>query len=954
MALIFGLASMTSQAQELSGDTLDSLLHEAVNAFTTGDYSTSAELFDRIEDEFGHESVFEEGSFLRRILPLKGYSELQSGSPGRATRTFERYLERFDRDQRPNAFVLYHAGLAQRRDRNPGQALRHFESYTEHYPDRSEAALATLQKAEILFGKERVDEGFALVHGFLESDAPAGVRTQARLLAVRRAIEHGQTELAAILLLEKDWEVDAMPEVAVLTFAAMELGDRLVEEENHADALRSYRLALPRDQLIRLQKERIQALRDQAPRPARIEAGPGGALGAGHDFHRNLYGRMREQLVSLQESEDYTPALTLRRGQAYFLARRHRSAWLLFESLALDENLGDEIRRDAHYLWILAAHGLEEWDEALTIARNFTRRYEDSELAPQAFYLIAEAHSEQRRYPEAIEVLTDLIERFPEHALSQRWNFTRGFSYALLDRFEEARADFKTARDGFDESHLTAGSDLWYGLTFFFEQDYPRALEEFDRLAETYPEHRLTGEILYRRASTFYAAGDLEPALGAAREFTENYPRHERHGEALVLTGDILMGKGELEPAVDAFEGVPPESGPMFDYAVFQIGKVHRAREDHESVISHFRNYLERDDLPSNARISEALYRIGRAYTELDRIEQAFPVFLETLHLYGNQREAGEIASILAALEHLHRRLKTTDHSLDKTAVEGARTLFAAENFSHWLEAERERALRNERLTWYARLTLKLSDRKRAAGQPHRADTLLLEISDRTHPEVLDARCLGRAGHFLRESGLTAGEELLRELLEAFPNAPERAYSHYGLARIAYRAGDYEKALRNLRRFQSDSPGHELAAEARLLEAAIQRTRDNPGGARAAYKAVLEQRAARGRPHALALRGLAEISRDNDEPDKAIGYYQRIYTLYRAYRDLVAEAYFESALLFEEIEDFEAAYNTLAEMRETEGLDTFETYEKAEHHKARLRDKLPEDPESATNREPAL
>ncbi len=939
-------------SQQLSGDTLESLLNDAVQAFSSGDYAASAGLFVRIEEEFGNEPVFQEGGFLRRILPLKGYAELRSGVPGEAAETFERYMARFDSDQRPNAFVLYNLALAQRENARPDEALRHLQSYRELYPHNREAALAALQQAEILFELEREDDALSLLHDFSESDAPSSIREQARLLAARRAMENGLNDLARVLLLENDWDVESVREVAVLSFAAMELGDRLMDDENYPDAIRSYRLALPRRQLISLQRDRLESLSRYAPGASTGNPAEAVTRGGRADFHRNLFRRSQRQLLSLEESPDYTPSLTLRRGHAFLMAGRHREAWLIFESLALDERLDASLREDAHYRWVLAANGLEVWEEALTIARNFTVRYENSTLAPNAFYLIAQAHSEQRRYPEAIEVLSDLIDRFPEHPLRRRWLFTRGFSFALLERFEEARTDFMKVRDAFPEARLTANAELWHALTWFFERNYSTALEEFDRLAESYAEHRLTGEILYRRAATLYAMGDLDSALVAATDFTNEYPGHQRHSEALVLAGDILMGRGELNDAVSAFREVPPEAGSMFLYAVFQIGKVYRALQEHEAMTAHFRGFLERDDIPQNARISEALYWIGWAYTRMDRPEAAFPLFLETLELYGNDRDAREIGSILTALEELHRRIRQNDGT---TNFAGAgRLLLAAGDFNHWLEAERDAALRNDRITWYARVSLELSERLRFDGRRHRADEILLEISNHATPEDLDAACLGLAGHFLREHRLAAGETFLLRLLEDFPNAPEAAYANYGLARIAYENREYDDALLSLRRFHRHAPGHRLAVDASLLEATVFEKKGDLAAAREAYESVLRQRAARGRPHAIALRGLAGIHRNLGEPEKAIAYYQRIYTLYLAYRDLVAEAYYESGLLFEEIGDIRAAYETFREMTNVDELSDFEVYEHALGHRERLRDELSDDPAAPENDEQPL
>jgi len=93
---------------------------------------------------------------------------------------------------------------------------------------------------------------------------------------------------------------------------------------------------------------------------------------------------------------------------------------------------------------------------------------------------------------------------------------------------------------------------------------------------------------------------------------------------------------------------------------------------------------------------------------------------------------------------------------------------------------------------------------------------------------------------------------------------------------------------------------------------------------------ILQLKGMRGRPHAQALAGLARIETDQENPKRAIPYWQRIYTLYRAYPELLAEAYWESAQLFEQIDDPIAAHNTVLEMLRDERLRGFEAYKEAE------------------------
>jgi TolA-binding protein len=118
-------------------------------------------------------------------------------------------------------------------------------------------------------------------------------------------------------------------------------------------------------------------------------------------------------------------------------------------------------------------------------------RYPESQLAPQALYLIAKAHLEQRRYPESIEVLSDLINDFPDHPLHGRWLFTRGFNQVVLEAYAYARADFNSYTSQNPQGQLAVNARLWNALTYFFERNYAVCIEELSELGKLDSRHPL-------------------------------------------------------------------------------------------------------------------------------------------------------------------------------------------------------------------------------------------------------------------------------------------------------------------------------------------------------------------------------------------------------------------------------------------------------------------------------
>lgn len=898
-------------------EALPTLLQRGTRAFAAGDYASAAATFRQIERDFGSEPEWQTGPLPRRLLPLRGFAELQAGLPADAIESLGAFIDRFPDDASQRSFVLYALALACRQNGELEEALTRFATFENENPLTAQAALARFQRAEILFELDRSDEAIALLQELAKDAVSESLAAQARLRALQTAVELERDEVAEELLLGSPWAVNTMPEIAVLAFAAMELGDRLMADGQPDDAIRAYRLVLPRARLLSTQQTRLEELQALFAERAPTVAGGSGSFWV--DFYRARIARIEAQLEALRQSDDYTAPLRLRRGQAFLLAERHREAWLVFEHLALDEKLDLALRRSAHYRWILAAAGLERWNEALVIAREFVARHPGAAEAPEAFYLIARAHLESHRFPEAEAVLTDILERFPDHASAGRARFTRGWVRTMQERYSDARTDFDDYRAAYPDGPLRINAELWRALSFFFERRYDEALVAFDELAKTATAHPLYAEVLYRRGTTLYAMRDFPRARTEMEAFVENFRAHPRYAEALVLLGDILMGAGELKEARERFASVPMEVPASFVYAVFQTGKILKAENDYDAMVAHYARYAGRDDLPAQPRISEALYWIGWAEEQRGQPAAAMPVYFDALDRFGDNPTAGEVGPTLSALERLARRMR---RSVDSTAasarVEDPRMQPLLEtDFGDWLETERQRALEESHFTYHARLTIALADRHARAREPYQEEARLLDLAGAVPIEALDATGLARVGLALQRIGSEAAKDHFERLLDVFPQSLERGAAFYGLAASAAQARSFPEARRWLAHFDAETPTHPLAPRAALLAGSVLEESGALSAAIEEYEALLRLKSGRGRTHAEALLGIARCYETLNDSTKAIAYCQRIYTLYRAYDDLVAEAYLHSAPLFEERDDLQAAAGTYREMLAT-------------------------------------
>jgi len=896
--------------------TLQQQLEHAISTFGSGDYAASYWQFENMELDYSSEPEFLARTFQQTILPVRGYAALMANRPTDALIYFGELLSQYEPRPGLRAFALYNAAIAQSQTHALAIAAQTFHNFQLTFPGSNEAALALLQEADLRYEIGDAAAASSLLDAFYESAAPETLRMQARLRALQIASETGSTDRARKILFETDWNVAAMPSIAALSFAALDAGDLLLSAGHYSEAIRAYRLTLPHKVLIEKQRERLRTLQSTLAQQSLF------ASSIWKSHAQQLVARLTRQLDLLEHMADYTSGLYLRSGQAYLLSQRYREATILFRTVAQTPEFKADSRAEAHYRWILALSEAQNWKGARDTAHLFLNEHPGHQLANSALFLIASTYQSEGQLLKAIAVLDELIGNFPDDLQAPRWYFTRGYNFSALERQSSARDDFDTALERFPHSSLVEKIKLWRGLTFFFERDYTASLDALEALKKTSKKHPLYPEIDYRIANVTYAQRDYDQALKTTDALIKAFPEHHRVPETQALRGDIFLGQGELLQAANAFRQVPPDDGQLYDYAIFQASKIYKALERYDLLRKHLQAYIDRDDANNRPRVSEALYWIGWSLQQEERGLEALPLFENALTRFGNDPNAQAVGSILSAYADLYKRLGKADSTRPP--------------FETWLQDASEESLSTGELTWFARLTLFKSLRQRHNLGDERADATLLSIHRFVPIDQQDAETLASVGLVLIQRGYESADDYCEQILTEHPKRFERGTAYFGKAQLAANAERLEEARRWLLRFLEQTPTHPLDADVRLLSAKLLTQQGSYDAARAVLSEILQIKAMRGRPHARSLAGLARIETALGNPERAIPYWQRIYTLYPAYPEIIIDAYWQSALLFEQIDDNTAARNTLRELVSDERLKDFEAYRFAQGRLSKL------------------
>ncbi len=923
--------------------TFRNVLNKSIQYFSEKSMMKAFLSFQVLERDFSEEPEYLNEHFLKTILPLYGFTAFINKEYATAADVFNNYLSLFDTAgfNDKYSFVQYSLARSYFLSEQYELACGAFAEYIESFPGKSESGLALLKMAEARLNMNEVELAIGLLDSLYKSGKPKPLRMRARVRSLEILVEHENWELAAEVLHGTEWNVSEMPDLSSLTFSTLQVGEHYFKLKQYNLALSSFHMVVPLRKLLEAQLKLVEQVKIDR---GKWEKEGVDVLGKNiwRSYFQELLVRVNGVSAQLEQMEDYTANCFLHYGLCYFNLKRNLESTMIFDRLVSDRMVAKEVRSVAQFHLLLTAYQENKFDKTLELAEFFISEFsDDKRLLPQIISMIGEVYISKGLLEKAISsVYTLLIDKYPEHALFSQWLIRRGHLLMTLDKFEASRADFKqylTLRDnGF---RLQVG--LWHALTHSIEKNYGLCFDELEILKPSSFGHALESEVDYQLAKTAFSMKQFDESLNLTEAFLMNYPSHWRYSEALVLKGNVYVVLGQRAVAFEVFEKVEADQLQLYSYARFKMGDI--IRQDRslaldqrcQQLIQHFGDYVESDGVRNDDRLTEAIYWLGWSWQQLGEFDKAEKLYLNALDEYGDDKNVYNLLSLLLGYESILKKL-TKGAGFD----EGSKK----ERFVEWLKIKSREALSNDRMTFYVRLRMCIAEQYEKGGSLAKSFSLVKETVRIADISDFDAMSLGTVGLRYSEKGLLDESIVFFEkLLEAYPKSKLRYFSYYGIAKSNYQKLllDYdamfkeersyvlfcEDALGYVDLFEKETPWNEYSYKLKLLKGDLlfmsirhkDDVLDEAGtllvweNAKAEYEAVLKIKKMRGIGHVRALEGLAKLVELSGDIERAIPYWQRIYTLYRGFPEHVATAYIESARLFKQRGDYEIAEKTLIE-----------------------------------------
>ncbi|MDP6443042.1 MAG: tetratricopeptide repeat protein [Pirellulaceae bacterium] len=315
--------------------------------------------------------------------------------------------------------------------------------------------------------------------------------------------------------------------------------------------------------------------------------------------------KLAEQTIAAAEESEYLVHLKLDQADALYEQgdAGRRQALALFLKAAAD-HAGHALAPQAAYNAAFAAMELKDYQQALDLSAQFTEKYAEDRLAPDARYVRAESLLQLGRPAEAEKDLRELAE-LKEHTESANWVVRLGAALYLQKKYADA------------DTYLTA---------------------QVARLKT--PPHQAEANYLMG-ASRFY--GDkFDEASTALQASLKHQADWRQADETMLFLGRCQFKLNQIDAAkktlAQIFEKFPQTA--IGDQAHYRLGEIHYAGSQWADAAKEYKAVS--DNWPDSLFAPFSLYGSGWSHLRLSEFPAAVAALTTLLEKHGDHQLAAE------------------------------------------------------------------------------------------------------------------------------------------------------------------------------------------------------------------------------------------------------------------------------------------------------------------------
>ena len=714
------------------------------------------------------------------------------------------------------------------------------------------------------------------------------------------------------------------------------MGDAFLKKRAFNLALRTYAYVRRKDEIIALQKIRLQGMQSRYQANLMMLGEFPNRLAEIQDANSRLKARFEEGqkfLAQLETTEDYLPALRLRQARASQELGRHWEAVVLLESL-LAGNPNFSIREEILFGLAFSHAHLNHQTESEAFSELYFKEYPNGKGAESLYLVQGNIKLQKENYEGAEALFLKAVLDFPKGTLHEKFLFLLGNARFSAGRYLESQDAYQQHLEKYPHSELKSEVEYRTALCRFFKGEKESALKALRAFLEKYPEGPFASDASYRIALTHQGLQQYQEVITQCEAWQEVFGKQAQLAEVLALKGDALAAQGQHAEAADAYRAAMTSSPSeeVLNYALFEANKHYQRLGRWDKTSELFQQFIQ--DHPDHPGTVAAMYWLSRAMQKAGRLSEAKGFLAAKVAAHLTDRTSEAVEQLISQLVQLC--IKAPPRTSDTAPIELLTTdsggqLHATSNLTqyktitHVPEAELARFLPEDSAAssglGKSRLLFAKAELNRLTRKINESNALLARISDEARPEELSPSLLAKCGDYQLERGQVArAQTFYNELLRAFPKSSVLDAAYTGMGQVALQENRPEDALKWFEDALIKLGAPTTQREATLGKGKALLALKKWDQAKAIFQQVATTREWRGEATAEAVYLLGDVHYQKGEFESGLQYFQRVFVAYQRYPVQVARAYLRAADCFERIGDTAKAQSHLRELTANDGL----------------------------------
>jgi TolA-binding protein len=636
-----------ARAQEEAVE-LANIYNTAMQAFQQGNWAATAQGLEKFLTLVVDPK--QQGA-LHPIYYTLGAAYFNMENYSKAIEVFEKYLTKY-----PNAERVLEVKLALAQanlfSNQYAKAIKLFEQLEQLPQYREQSLTAQVQAYK---GMRKPDEAIRVLEKLVGEEIHTSAQANAAIDLAEMYANANKPEKAVLLFDKLETKTAIIDNLVALNNVAVKLGDEFSEKQKFREAIRAYRAVRMRDEVLKFQTERINAMERRIADNLKTATGNPQLFVQMTQTNNAIKKALVEARTLLGEFEklpDFAPILYLRVGKCWYDWDRKWEAIVVYDRI-LEKYPKAPERETALYSKVMTYADLALPARTQQLCEQYLKEFPQGPNAGIVGYLSG-AVALQANDPKSAETyFGTMLERQPDSTYREEMRMLLGNARFMQGKFTEATKDYQKYLEDFPQGQFVEEVGYRLGVAQLFGGDFNAGLATIDGYLAKYPNGNFVPDAEFRRAVCKYGLQKYEEVVADCQTWLGRHAGAEQEAEVNALLGDSLAAQNKLEEAVAAYVQAYKKAtlDEVLNYALFEASKHLQKLGKWEEVASLFEEFVRTK--PENEAVVAAMYWIGQAKAHQGKVEEAKQFIVETLKKYIDEPKREAVEQLLAQLVQL-------------------------------------------------------------------------------------------------------------------------------------------------------------------------------------------------------------------------------------------------------------------------------------------------------------